>query len=122
MHLGYERLSEQMQLRRADGVHDISRFCKTAAPADLHENGAPPCHPQYHNLETNGRAVIYVNTAFNSHIEGLSAKESDWLLIISTPPPKMPETQCRSAGARDRWSLWDNRVCQHLAVSDYRAP
>ena len=124
MHLAYERLSEQMQ-RFCEGltaVHDIARvFSKRLdkAPADLHEKFPPKRHPVIRTHPETGERVIYVNTAFTSHIEGLSAKESAWLLDHLYATAKDVEIQCRFRWEARSIAFWDNRVCQHLAVSDY---
>lgn len=124
MHLAYERLSEQMK-RFCEGltaVHDIARvFSKRLdkAPADLHERFPPMRHPVIRTHPETGERVVYVNTAFTSHIEGLSPKESAWLLDHLYATAKDVEIQCRFRWQTGSIAFWDNRVCQHLAVSDY---
>ncbi|MCK0100422.1 TauD/TfdA family dioxygenase [Qipengyuania sp. S6317L1] len=124
MHLAYERLSEQMQ-RICEGltaVHDIARvFAKRLdkAPADLHERFPPIRHPVIRTHPETGEKAIYVNTAFTSHIEGLSEKESAWLLDHLYATAKDAEIQCRFRWQAGSIAFWDNRVCQHLAASDY---
>ena len=124
MHLAYERLSEQMQ-RFCEGltaVHDIARvFAKRLdkAPADLHEKFPPMRHPVIRTHPETGERAIYVNTAFTSHIEGLSDKESAWLLDHLYATAKDAEIQCRFRWQAGSIAFWDNRVCQHLAASDY---
>ena len=124
MHLAYERLSEQMQ-RFCDGltaVHDIARvFAKRLgkAPEDLHDKYPPMRHPVIRTHPETGERAIYVNTAFTSHIEGLSADESRWLLDHLYATAKDVEIQCRFRWEAGSIAFWDNRVCQHLAVSDY---
>ncbi len=124
MHLAYERLSEQMQ-RFCEGltaVHDISRvFAKRLgkAPEDLHEKYPPVRHPVIRTHPETGERVIYVNPAFTSHIEGLSAEESCWLLDHLYATAKDVEIQCRFRWRAGSIAFWDNRICQHLAASDY---
>ncbi len=124
MHLAYERLSEQMQ-RFCEGltaVHDISRvFAKrlNKAPEDLHDKYPPMRHPEIRTHPETGERVIYVNTAFTSHIEGLSKEESNWLLQHLYSTAMDVEIQCRFRWQAGSIAFWDNRVCQHLAVSDY---
>ncbi len=124
MHLAYERLSEQMK-RFCEGltaVHDISRvFAKRLgkAPEDLHEKYPPMRHPVIRTHPETGERVIYVNTAFTSHIEGLSAEESRWLLAHLYETAMDTEVQCRFRWKAGSIAFWDNRVSQHLAVSDY---
>lgn len=124
MHLAYERLSEQMK-RMCEGltaVHDIARVFAgrlDKAPADLHEKFPPQRHPVIRTHPETGERVIYVNTAFTSHIEGLSAEESRWLLAHLYKTAMDAEIQCRFRWAKGSIAFWDNRVTQHLAVSDY---
>ncbi|MEM7700795.1 MAG: TauD/TfdA family dioxygenase [Pseudomonadota bacterium] len=124
MHLAYERLSEGMQrhCESLTAVHDIARvFAKRLgkAPEDLHDKYPPVRHPVIRTHPETGERVIYVNTAFTSHIEGLSAKESAWLLDHLYATAKDAEIQCRFRWEAGSIAFWDNRVCQHLAVSDY---
>jgi len=124
MHLAYERLSEQMK-RFCEGltaVHDIARvFAKRLdkAPADLHEKFPPMRHPVIRTHPETGERVVYVNTAFTSQIEGLSKDESAWVLDQLYKTAWDVEIQCRFRWQKGSIAFWDNRVCQHLAVSDY---
>ena len=124
MHLAYERLSEQMQ-RFCEGltaVHDIARvFAKRLGKSveELHEQYPPMRHPVIRTHPETGERAIYVNTGFTSHIEGLSKEESSWLLDHLYKTAWDVEIQCRFRWQKGSVAFWDNRVCQHLAVSDY---
>lgn len=124
MHLAYERLSEQMK-RLCEGltaVHDISRvFAKRLGklPEELHDTYPPMRHPVIRTHPETGERAIYVNTAFTSHIEGLSKDESRWLLDHLYKTAWDVEIQCRFRWQAGSVAFWDNRVCQHFAVSDY---
>lgn len=124
MHLAYERLSEQMK-RFCEGltaVHDISRvFARRLGktPEELQEQYPLMRHPVIRTHPETGERVIYVNTAFTSHIEGLSKDESTWLLDHLYKTAWDAEIQCRFRWQAGSIAFWDNRVCQHLAVSDY---
>lgn len=124
MHLAYERLSEQMQ-RFCEGltaVHDIARvFAKrlNKAPEELHDKYPPMRHPVIRTHPETGERAIYVNNGFTSHIEGLSDKESRWLLEHLYATAADVEIQCRFRWRAGSIAFGDNRVCQHLAVSDY---
>ncbi len=124
MHLAYERLSEPMKRHCENlvAVHDIARvFAKRLgkAPEDLHDKYPPVRHPVIRTHPETGERVIYVNTAFTSHIEGMSERESQWLLDHLYTTAKDAEIQCRFRWEAGSIAFWDNRVCQHLAVSDY---
>ncbi|WP_252257560.1 TauD/TfdA dioxygenase family protein [Erythrobacter aurantius] len=124
MHLAYERLSDQMK-RLCEGltaVHDISRvFAKRLGkqPEELHDTYPPMRHPVIRTHPETGERAIYVNTAFTSHIEGLSKEESRWLLDHLYKTAWDVEIQCRFRWQAGSVAFWDNRVCQHFAVSDY---
>ncbi|QYJ06516.1 TauD/TfdA dioxygenase family protein [Qipengyuania flava] len=124
MHLAYERLSDQMK-RFCEGltaVHDIARvFAKRLgkSPEELHEQYPPMRHPVIRTHPETGERAIYVNTGFTSHIEGLSKDESAWLLDHLYKTAWDVEIQCRFRWQAGSIAFWDNRVCQHLAVSDY---
>ncbi|MEM6584633.1 MAG: TauD/TfdA family dioxygenase [Pseudomonadota bacterium] len=124
MHQAYERLSEPMKrhCESLTAVHDIARvFAKRLgkAPEDLHDKYPPMRHPVIRTHPETGERAIYVNTAFTSHVEGMSAKESAWLLDHLYATAKDAEIQCRFRWEAGSIAFWDNRVCQHLAVSDY---
>ena len=124
MHLAYERLSEPMKrhCESLTAVHDIARvFAKRLgkAPEDLHDRFPPQRHPVIRTHPETGERAIYVNIAFTSHIEGLSERESQWLLDHLYTTAKDAEIQCRFRWEAGSIAFWDNRVCQHLAVSDY---
>lgn len=124
MHLAYERLSPQMKRLCAGltAVHDIARvFAKRLGkrPEELHEQYPPMRHPVIRTHPETGKPAIYVNTAFTSHIDGLSEKESRWLLDHLFATAADPEIQCRFRWQANSIAFWDNRVCQHFACSDY---
>ena len=124
MHLAYERLSEQMKqwCEGLTAVHDISRvFAKRLGkqPEELHDTYPPMRHPVIRTHPETGERAIYVNTAFTSHIEGLSKEESRWLLDHLYKTAWDVEIQCRFRWQAGSVAFWDNRVCQHFAVSDY---
>jgi taurine dioxygenase len=124
MHLAFERLSPQMQ-RLCTGltaVHDIAKvFARrlNKRPEELHDQYPPMRHPVIRTHPESGKPVIYVNTGFTSHIEGLTEKESRWLLDHLYETAHNPEIQCRFRWRPGSIAFWDNRLCQHFAASDY---
>lgn len=124
MHLAYQRLSPEMR-RMCEGltaVHDIARvFAKRLGkrPEELHEQYPPMEHPVIRTHPESGLPVIYVNTAFTSHIRGLKKTESAALLHHLYATAMDAEIQCRFRWRANSIAFWDNRLCQHLAVSDY---
>lgn len=124
MHAAYLGLSPEMQriARSLTAVHDIARVFAgrlNKAPADLHDKYPPQEHPVVRTHPETGLPCLYVNTAFTSHIKGVSQKESAWLLAHFYDQAANPEIQCRFRWRVGSIAFWDNRASQHLAVSDY---
>ncbi len=124
MHLAYERLSPKMRefCEGLTAVHDIARvFAKRLGKSveELHEQYPPMRHPVIRTHPESGKRTIYVNTGFTTHVEGLSEKESRWLLDHLFATAADPEIQCRFRWREGSVAFWDNRLCQHLAASDY---
>lgn len=124
MAAAFRALSPAMQdwCRSLSAVHDIARvFAKRLgkSPHELHEQYPPQLHPVVRTHPETGEQALYVNTAFTSHIEGLSAKESEWLLAHLYAQAAVPEIQCRFRWRAGSVAFWDNRAGQHYAASDY---
>ena len=124
MGAAYDALSPAMQewACTLTAVHDIARvFAKRlGSDADTLRAKYPPQeHPVVRTHPETGRRGLYVNTAFTSHIVGLSSKESDWLLAHLYAQATVPEFQCRFRWAANSIAFWDNRASQHYAASDY---
>lgn len=124
MEAAYDGLSPKMQewICGLTAVHDIARvFAKRLkkSPEELHEKYPPSRHPVVRTHPETGRRSIYVNTGFTSHIEGLTKKESDWLLEHLYSQAARPEYQCRFVWRPNSIAFWDNRSSQHYAASDY---
>jgi taurine dioxygenase len=124
MEAAYESLSPAMQawLCTLTATHDIARvFAKRLgrSPEELHEQYPPQHHPVVRTHPETGRRSLYVNTGFTECIDGLSPKESDWLLAHLYAQAAVPEHQCRFSWRANSIAFWDNRACQHYAASDY---
>ena len=124
MGAAFRGLSPAMQqwCRGLTAVHDIARvFARRLGkdPKELHDRYPPQPHPVVRTHPETGEQALYVNTAFTSHIEGLSAKESAWLLQHLYAQAAVPEIQCRFRWAAGSMAFWDNRAAQHYAASDY---
>lgn len=120
----YGGLSPEMKrfVSGLTAVHDIARvFADRLGKSadDLRAKYPMQEHPVVRTHPETGRNLIYVNTAFTSHILGLSKKESDWLLAHLYEQAAVPERQCRFRWAPGSIAFWDNRACQHYAASDY---
>jgi taurine dioxygenase len=124
MEAAYEGLSPAMKdwVCSLTATHDIARVFAGRlgkTPEELHEKYPPQHHPVVRTHPETGRRSLYVNTGFTTHIDGLSPKESDWLLAHLYSQATLPEYQCRFVWQADSIAFWDNRSCQHYAASDY---
>lgn len=120
----FRGLSPAMQdwCRGLNAVHDIARVFAGRLgkqTEELHAKFPPQVHPVVRTHPETGEQAIYVNTAFTSHIEGLSKSESDWLLAHLYAQAAIPEYQCRFHWEPGSIAFWDNRAAQHYAASDY---
>ena len=66
-----------------------------------------------------GRKAIYVNEVFTREIDGMDPDESAELLQVLYRQAAYPEYQVRFTWEKNSIAFWDNRACQHYAVSDY---
>ena len=124
MHAAFMGLSDKMRefVVGLTAVHDIARvFARRLGkpPEELHDKYPPVEHPVIRTHPETGEPGIYVNNGFTSHIKGLSAEESSDLLRHLYAQAANPEYQCRFKWEAGSIAFWDNRACQHNAVSDY---
>jgi taurine dioxygenase len=119
----YEGLSPAMKewLPTLTAVHDGSIFATLQGKSkeSFWEEFPPQRHPVIRTHPETGERALYVNSAFTTHIEGLSDKESAWLLDHLYSQASRPEYQCRFRWQVNSIAFWDNRSCQHYAVADY---
>ena len=78
-----------------------------------------PEHPVVRTHPDTGEQVIYVNRAFTRRILDVSEAESTRLLEFLYAQASYPEYQSRFRWTANAIAFWDNRACQHYAVSDY---
>jgi len=129
MYAAYDGLPERIKERVEGQVarHDFAAFRaglrrKGASEADIAEFDAKypnPEHPVIRTHPETGRQAIYVNAAFTQEIVGMDAAESRELIDILYRQATYPEYQVRFGWANNSIAFWDNRSCQHYAVSDY---
>lgn len=129
MTTAYNGLSHHMQnfLDGLTAVHDFSRGFKES----LAEEGGrdrlaaavaanPPVrHPVIRTHPETGKKLIFVNSLFTTHIEGMRAKESDALLTFLFEHTTTPEYSCRFQWEPHSIAIWDNRSTQHKPINDY---
>ena len=78
-------------------------------------------HPVVREHPETGRACLYVNRQFTSHIVELAPQESDALLDLLYPWSEQPQFCCRYHWTAGTVAMWDNRCTQHYVVNDFDA-
>ena len=129
MCLAYDGLPEEVKkkLEGAIAVHDFAGFRqrlikqgKSDAEIEAFNKKYPsPEHPVIRTHPDTKQKVIYVNKAFTQYIKGWDKEESSAMLNFLYAQAAIPEYQCRFVWEKDSIAFWDNRACQHYAVSDY---
>jgi taurine dioxygenase len=124
-----EGLSFQLQhfLEGLTAVHDFAHGFKEslAEPggrerlADAVAANPPVRHPVIRTHPETGKKVIFVNSLFTTHIEGLQPAESDALLAFLFKHITTPEYTCRFQWQPNSIAIWDNRSTQHKPINDY---
>jgi taurine dioxygenase len=79
----------------------------------------PVVHPVVRTHPVSGRKVLFVNEGFTTHINELSAQESQALLNFLFAQAGRPELTVRWNWKVDDVAFWDNRATQHYAIADY---
>ena len=129
MYAAYDDLNDEVKqkLEGAVAVHDFVGFRKrlikegkTPKEIDAFNKKFPmPEHPVFRTHPDTGKKVIYVNRAFTQYIKGWEENESKDMLDFLYSRASTPEYQCRFAWENNSIAFWDNRACQHYAISDY---
>lgn len=129
MYAAYDGLPDDVK-HEIDGSvarHDFAGFRRNlvrkgatdAEIAEFDRTYPNPCHPVVRTHPETGRRGLYVNAAFTQEIVGFSPERSFELLRILYRQATFPEYQCRFRWQKHSIAFWDNRACQHYAVSDY---
>ncbi|MEH6582516.1 MAG: taurine dioxygenase [Halioglobus sp.] len=129
MTAAYDGLSSPMQtlLEGLNAVHDFSfGFKESLAEPGGKERLAnavasyPPVrHPVIRTHPETGKKVIFVNSLFTTHIEGLQPAESAAILAFLYQHVTTIEYTCRFQWQAHSIAIWDNRSTQHKPVNDY---
>lgn len=123
MHAAYDSLSTSLQslLRDKtafhDGEHDLKHYGIKLEPGQEYPAHS---HPVVITHPITGRATLFVNPGFTTHIEGLPQWESKMLLEgLFAYTASNPRLQCRVKWAPGTLTMWDNYSAQHQAIFDY---
>ena len=129
MSMAYDGLPDEVKekLDGAIAVHDFAGFRKRLVQdgksieeiETLNKQFPSPEHPVIRTHPDTKQKVIYVNKAFTQHIKDWDKEESNAMLDFLYAQAAIPEYQCRFVWEKDSIAFWDNRSCQHYAVSDY---
>ncbi len=129
MTAAYEGLSAPMKafLEGLIAVHDFSHgFRESLAEpggrerlADAVAANPPVRHPVIRTHPETGKKVVFVNSLFTTHIEGMRTAESKAILEFLYQHCTTPEYTCRFKWQVNSIAIWDNRSTQHKPVNDY---
>lgn len=121
----YDALSDRMKALIDDlnVVHDF----RVAGAGWTHEVKADEdltsrtrnVHPLVRTHADTGKKSLFINRGFTSHIDRVSASESQALLAFLYEHSEQPDFIYRHRWSRGDVVIWDNRCIMHCAVSDY---
>ena len=125
MAAAYDGLDDQMK-ERLDGLqaaHDYTlafgSFVDDSKKADMREQYPVVHHPIVRTHPETGRKLLFVNAYFTSHVVDMDEHEGNQLLRYLISRASIMEYQYRVAWEPNQVTLWDNRIVQHYALSDY---
>ena len=126
MEAAYDGLDDALKakLDSMTARHDFAHFRRRFKDdpdglAKMEQTYPNPHHPVARRHPDTGRRSLYVNIGFTQEIDGMDKAESDELLRYLYRQASVPEYQCRFKWQKNSIAFWDNRSCQHYAVSDY---
>ncbi|MEQ8692461.1 MAG: TauD/TfdA family dioxygenase [Pseudomonadales bacterium] len=124
MYLAFELLSDTMKsiLRQLTAVHDGALPYVGSYKSSPPEGQSYPKneHPMVIKHPQTGKEVLFVNSGFTSHINGMSRWESSAILnALFDHIARTPRLTCRVEWQPNTLTFWDNRCTQHHAVWDY---
>ena len=77
-------------------------------------------HPICRTHPVTGKRALYINPTFTNSIRGMAPEDSARLLAqLYAKMYSTPEHTCRFRWQDGSVAMWDNRSCQHYAVSDF---
>jgi taurine dioxygenase len=129
--VAYEALSRPMKhfLEGLTATHSVAksfppeRWQNDPAFKDRYERAVakhpPVTHPVVRTHPVSKRKGLFVNEGFTTHINELSAQESQAVLSFLFAHAGRPEFTVRWQWRVNDIAFWDNRVTQHYAIADY---
>lgn len=100
-------------------VHDIAKWAAENLRGSLHAAHPPRMQPMVRAHPETGEAILFVNEAYTTSIDGLDDADSAAVLAHLFHSLAVPEFQLRVRWEVDTVVVWDNRSLQHYAVGDY---
>jgi alpha-ketoglutarate-dependent taurine dioxygenase len=125
MAAAYDGLDDEMK-ERLDGLqaaHDYTlafgSFVDDSKKAEMREQYPVAHHPIVRTHPETGRKLLFVNAYFTSHVVDMDENEGSQLLRYLISRASIMEYQYRVSWESNQVTLWDNRIVQHYALSDY---
>ncbi len=116
----------QRDLGELEAVHDMGTF-RTPAYREGGIDGLEKAlidagnavHPIVAHHPVTGRPYLNVSESFTTFVIGLSAPQSNRLLMMLFEAINRPQHHVRIRWEPNTLAMWDNRATQHYAVADY---
>ncbi|KAI9708652.1 MAG: hypothetical protein M1820_003870 [Bogoriella megaspora] len=121
----YNRLSPEFQKRLHGLKATHSSIEQAAASRDrggvVRREPITTEHPVVRTHPATGEKALYVNSQFTRRIVGFKKEESDFLLkFLYDHVALSQDLQCRVRWRPGTVVVWDNRVCAHSAILDWK--
>ena len=124
-YLAYETLSDGMKrmLEGLKAVHssgDPKKFSdRFEAMYEKQGELEESVHPVVRTHPETGRKALYVNSEFTERFADMTVEECRPLLSYLYEHLARPEFTCRFHWRENSIAFWDNRITQHMVVSDH---
>ena len=125
MAAAYDGLDDEMKerLNGLQAAHDYTSafgsFVDDSKKAEIREQYPVVHHPIVRTHPETGRKLLFVNAYFTSHVVDMDEHEGNQLLRYLISRASIMEYQYRVSWEPNQVTLWDNRIVQHYALSDY---
>jgi len=121
----YEGLDDSVksEIENLIAVHDFAHSFGTQVPeekrVEMREKYPLVEHPVVGTHPETGKKYLFVNRIFVNYFKGFTREESLPLINSLSRQAEFPEYQCRFRWSDNSIAVWDNRLVQHYALSDY---